>query len=53
MPQQELERCVMALLSDPEFQPQPGMSKEESAFAVCSAQLQETSAIAGQLEKMV
>lgn len=48
-----LDRCVEALLSDPDFQPEDGQSREEAAYAICTMQLQESSAIADQLEKRI
>jgi hypothetical protein len=33
----EVEDCVKALMSDPEFKPQEGRTKEESAWAVCQS----------------
>ena len=35
----ELDRCVSALMADPDFQAQSGRTKEESAYAVCQAQI--------------
>jgi len=35
----ELDRCVQALMDDPDFKPKEGRTKEESAYAVCNAQL--------------
>lgn len=49
MPKQ-IERCVMALMNDPDFTPEPGRSKEESAWAICTAQYQESEAVAQTLE---
>lgn len=36
----ELDRCVQALMDDPDFKPEEGRTKEESAYAVCTAQLE-------------
>lgn len=33
-----VDRCVAALMADPNFKPQAGRTKEESAWAVCQAQ---------------
>jgi hypothetical protein len=35
----ELDRCVSALMADPDFKPQAGRTKEQSAYAVCQARL--------------
>jgi hypothetical protein len=35
---QALEDCVQAILSDPDFKPQEGRTREESAYAICQAQ---------------
>jgi len=35
----ELDDCVRALMADPDFKPQAGRTKEESAYAVCQAKL--------------
>ena len=35
------ERCVKALMADPDFKPQEGRTKEESAWAVCQARYKE------------
>jgi hypothetical protein len=37
----EVEDCVQALMNDPEFHPQEGRSKEESAWAVCQSKKKE------------
>ena len=34
---ENLDRCVADLMSDPEFKPKDGKTKEESAFAVCNS----------------
>ena len=39
----ELDRCVAALMEDPDFKPRdPSQTKEEAAYAVCQAQLTKT-----------
>lgn len=35
----ELDRCVSALMADPDFKAQDGRTKEQSAYAVCQARL--------------
>jgi len=35
----EVDRCVQSLMTDPNFEPQTGRTKEESAHAICQAQL--------------
>lgn len=50
MPEQ-VERCVEAIMRDPDFKPQKGRTKEESAWAVCTAKYQESQALADRLEK--
>jgi hypothetical protein len=42
MSPQQVEDCVKALMADPDFKPQEGKTKEESAWAVCQAQYQKT-----------
>lgn len=37
---EEVDRCVKALMADPDFKPLKGRTKEESAWAVCQAQYQ-------------
>jgi hypothetical protein len=37
----ELDECVEALMNDPDFKPQEGRTKEESAYAVCQSRLKE------------
>jgi len=46
-----VERCVQALMRDPDFKPQNGRTKEESAWAVCTKKYQESQALADRLEK--
>ena len=46
-----VERCVQALMKDPDFKPQNGRTKEESAWAVCTKKYQESQALADRLEK--
>lgn len=38
----KLDRCVEGIMSDPEFKPTDGRSKEESAYAICTAQLEKS-----------
>lgn len=35
----KVEECVRSLMSDPDFKPQEGRTKEESAYAVCNSKL--------------
>ena len=37
----EVEDCVQALMDDPDFKPQEGRTKEESAWAVCQEKFKE------------
>lgn len=39
----ELDECVNALMNDPDFKPEKGKSKKESAFAICNAKLKDKS----------
>ena len=41
---EKLDRCVAELMSDPDFKPQTGRTKEESAFAICQASINKQSA---------
>lgn len=34
-----LDRCVEALMADPDFKPEEGRTKEQSAYAVCNARI--------------
>lgn len=42
MSPQKVEDCVTALMADPDFKPQEGKTKKDSAWAVCQAQYQKT-----------
>jgi len=46
-----VEACVRALMADPDFKPQGGRTKEESAWAVCVAQQKKTNKEGTQMEK--
>ena len=36
---EKLDRCVSDLMSDPNFKPRSGQTKEEAAFAVCNSRV--------------
>jgi len=36
-----LDNCVRGILKDPKFKPQKGRTKEESAWAICTAKYNE------------
>lgn len=42
----KLDRCVKKLMADPKFKPRKeGQTKRSAAFAVCNAQLKNSSAV--------
>ena len=40
-----VEKCVRAIMANPDFKPKKGRTKEQSAWAICNARYQERKAL--------
>ncbi len=47
----KIESCVSKLMADPNFKPKKGMTKKQSAIAVCKASIGRSDEMSNQLEK--
>jgi hypothetical protein len=47
----KVESCVAKLMADPNFKPKKGMTKKQSAMAVCKVSVNRSDEISKQLEK--
>lgn len=47
----KVESCVAKLMADPNFKPKKGMTKKQSALALCKASINRSDEMSKQLEK--